>query len=141
MLGELLGITWGLQRKSLRSCNSACSAPSHAKVEVAGLTNDLYTKLSGFSKKVLSQLAVPIIKVFQIFPRFLCKGSFTALLSTSVDLSFCCTVCSAVKYQMLLQFCAQSFCQQSLKNSRRPLQNLLISERELAIFHVVQITN
>ena len=110
-------------------------------MEVAGLTNDLYTRLSGFSKKVLPQLAGPIIKIFQNFPCTLCKSSFTALLNSSTDISCCCRVCSALKYQMLLQFCTQPFCKQSFEISRRPLQGLLISERELVISHVVQISS
>ena len=81
------GTTWGLQQKSSRKSNSASSAPTHAKVEVAGLTNDLYTRLIGFSKKVLPQLAGPIIKIFWNFPRPKCKSSFTALLNSSTDIS------------------------------------------------------
>ena len=57
------------------------------------------------------------------------------------DISFCSRVCSALKYQMLLQFCAQPLCKQSLKISRRPLRDLLISERELVIYHVVQLSS
>ena len=66
----------------------SCSSPTHTKVEVAGLTNDLYTRLTGFSKNVLPQLAGPIIKIFRNSPRSLCTRLFTALLNFSTDVEF-----------------------------------------------------
>ena len=95
--------------------------------------------LGGFNKKVLPQLAGSIIKIFRNFLRPLRKSSFTTLLNSSTDISFYCRVCSALKYQKLLQSCIQPFCKQSLKISRQPLRDLSISERELIISHVVQI--
>ena len=91
--------------------NSACPAATHAKVVVAGLTNELYTRLIGFKKKVLPQLAGPIMKMFWDFPSPLCKSSLTVLLNSSTDISFCYKDCSALKYQM----CCSHFVSSLLK--------------------------
>ena len=92
----------------------SCSAPTHTKVEVAGLTNDQYTRLSGFSKKVFPQLTGPMIKLFRNFPPPLCTSSFTALLNFSTDISFCCRVCRVcfcifINYNKVLEGTSFSF--------------------------------
>ena len=86
---------WWFHLKSFKKITSAFSAPTQAKVDEAGLLNDLKTTFKGFRRNVLPVFAGPVIKMFLCFPLPFSKRFITALVKTSMEMSFHVSSCLA----------------------------------------------
>ena len=132
---------WWFHLKSFKKITSAFSAPTQAKVDEAGLLNDLKTTFKGFRRNVLPVFAGPVIKMFLCFPLPFSKRFITALVKTSMEMSFhvssCLAHCSHRPLQCSLHGLSRTFSKIST------LDSLLLSNTSLAfsISHAVAMTS
>ena len=81
-------IIWVFYLKSFKTMFSAFSATTQAKMDVAGLENDLETMFNRLSKNVLPLLAGPLIRTLWKFPLHCSRRFFTAWVKTSMGTWF-----------------------------------------------------
>ena len=81
---------------------SACSAPTQANDDVAGLSNVLNTFVIGFSINGFSPLVGPVIQIFRNFPLLLSISVLTELQKLFMQILFLSRVWIAVLYHILL---------------------------------------